>query len=390
MDASDLLRLRLDLANQGLRISDELLEAGFALMLAADGLPGGAEGIDLILPGEVWTNVSVAPGYARTSPYRLDGEERDHCWRFTLRHRSKGTWPVEVPDTSRFRAARTHTGFSCGEIGAIHGPWLVCAPILPRGDLGLDRPRRFVGLPPNRTLAKARWSVDEVVSAAEAGWRHGGVRLVHLEASHVLADDGGIAELLPYVQALKRALPTLVSLSALPPTDPSRVVELYAAGVDALSYHLLAFDQAAAARAAPVRARFVPHDRLRAGLRAAARIFPTGAVSTDLLVGLEPLDHLEPAMAELCANGVVPNLTVFRPLPGAEDDAPGGDLVPTEPLIALIERRRSLIQQHGLFGSPVRGFPRTLAGIDPYRPGFTHRAYAGLRRWLRLAPAEAA
>ena len=389
MDAAELAALRLDLINQGVRLGDDLLEAGFGLGLATDGRAGGSEGIDLILPGARWTNVSVAPGYARTSPYTLVcadcarlGERESPS--FLLRHAGRPDVAVRLPDTARFRHARTRGGVSCGEIGAIHGQWLVMAPFAANPSLALDRPRRFLGLPPQRPLTKSRWSIDEVVACAEAAWELGGARLVHLEAGHLLADDGGLADLAPYISALKRALPTLVSVTCLPPIAPSSVLGLYAAGCDAIAYHLLAWDHAAATRVAPVRARFVDASRMRNGLRAAVSCFPRGAVSTDLLVGLEPLTDLDPAIAELTREGVVPNLTIFRPLPGAEDDAPAGDLVPTEPLLALMERRRTRIRDSGLWHSRIRGFPRVLAGIDPYLPTGFDRWYGGLRRWLRI------
>jgi len=375
---ADATRLRLDLTNQGVRIGDDLLAAGFAISLEG---PDAAEGIDLLLPGGQWTNVSVAPGYARTSPYTLNpGSGSTH---FVLRHRTRGEIPVALPDTTRFRQRRTTTGISCGDIGAIHGPWFVTAPIAP-GDLGLDRPRRFIGLPPARPMTKRRWSVDEVVAAAEAAWSVGGARLIHLEAGHLLADDGGAVELAPYLQALRRALPALISVTVLPPADPAQVLALYDLGADAISYHLLAWDPHAAAAVAPLRARFVPQDRIHAALDAAARIFPRGAVSTDLLVGLEPLADLQTALPALCARGIVPNLALFRPLPGGEGDAPQGEMVPTDPLLAAMDRRRQLLRQHGLWHSRVRGFPRTVSGVDPYRPGLTCRWYASLRRHLRV------
>ncbi len=385
--SSDISSLRLDLANQGVKVGDDLISAGFGLALASDGGLGGApgesaEGIDIILPGGWWTNVCVAPNYARTSPYTLSfaspGSET-----LVLRHRARGDIPISVPDTSRFRHCRTHTGVSCGDIGAIHGPWLVTSPFTARAGVGLDRPRRFLGLPPQRPLTKGQWSIDDVVACAEAAWRSG-ARLVHIEAGHVLKEDGGLADIGPYIQAIKRALPTLVSLSVLPPEDPAQVLHLYAAGCDAISYPLLAWDEAAAAQVAPVRARFVSHARILAALEAAARWFPRGAVSTDLLLGLEPLKNVGEACAALAAKGIVPNLTVFRPLPGAEDEAPSGEMVPTDPILQLMEKRTRLLHTYRLASSRVRGFPRVHSGMDRYRPSVAKRWYSDWRRRIRV------
>lgn len=381
LDTENVAALRLDLTNQGVRLGDDVIAAGFDLALASSGNGIASEGVDLILPGGWCTNVCIAPGYARTSPYVLTLGQGGAL---ELRHPRYGVVPVAAPDTARFRHQRTHSGISCGDIGAVHGRWLVVAPFAARDGVQLDRPRRFLGLPPLRPLQKGQWSVDEVVTCAEAAWSHAGARLVHLEASHLLRDDGGLADLSPYISALKRALPTLVSVSALPPTDPAATLDLYAAGCDAISYHLLAFDAQAAAEVAPIRSRFVSHERLMGGLRAAARVFPRGAVSTDLLLGLEPLEHVSAALPRLTAEGIVPNLALFRPLPGGEDDVPAGTMVPTEPILALRAERGRHLRAHGLWHSRVRGFPRTLWGFDPYLPSFLDRAYAGMRRALRV------
>jgi hypothetical protein len=385
----DLAALRLDLTNQGVRLGDDLIAAGFDLALATEPGHGPVEGIDLVLPGDLWTNVCVAPGYARTSPYTLGLAVGGDPGRLVLRHRNRGEVAVTIPDTARFRHQRSASGVSCGEIGAVHGRWLVIAPFAARDGLGLDRPRRFLGLPPLRPLQKSRWSVDEVVGCAEAAWAHAGARLVHLEAGHLLKDDGGVGDLAPYITALKRALPTLVSVTVLPPTAPAQVLELYACGCDAVSYHLLAWDEQAATQVAPVRSRFVDHARTLAALREAARCFPRGAVSTDLLLGLEPLANLGTAIARLTADGIVPNLALFRPLPGGEDDVPGATLVATEPILPLRAERAACLHAQRLWHSRIRGFPRTLWGYERYAPGLPERLYAAMRRRLRVIEVDA-
>ena len=58
--------------------------------------------------------------------------------------------------------------------------------------------------------------------------------------------------------------------------------------------------------------------------------------------------------------------------------------MPTEPILALRAERGAHLRAHGLWHSRVRGFPRTLWGFDPYVPSFVDRAYAALRRALRV------
>ncbi len=379
--------LRLDLTNHGVRIEQPLIDAGFTLLLSLEeGREGLAEGIDLILPGGYWTNVSVAATFARRSRWRLGFAEGD-SERLVLRRKGQAEVTVSVPDTSRFRQHRLGNGLSCGEVGAVHGAWVVIAPFVAREQTGLDRPRRFLGLRPTRPLSKGQWSVDEVVTCAETAWRAAAVRMVHLEASHLLRPDGGVGDLAPYLVALKRALPVLISVSVLPPEDPAAVLALYAQGADAVSYHLLAWDDEAVSRISPLRGRFVPRARTLAALEAAAGFFPKGAVSTDLLVGLEPLAAASTACQWLIERHIVPNLAPFRPLPGAEDQAPMGEVVPQEGMLALMEERGRLMRARGLASSRVRGFPRVLSGMDRFEPRILDRAYAHWRRALRVVTA---
>jgi hypothetical protein len=381
---SSLAALRLDLINQGLRVDEALVAAGFTLALSTDARTSDlAEGIDVILPGGWWTSVSIATTIAKSSPWVLGFSSRQ-ADRLELRHRSRESIPVTLPDTSRFRHQRTPTGVSCGDIGAVHGRWVVIAPFASREPVGFDRPRRFLGIPPSRPLTKSQWSIDEVVACAQAAWRTAGVRLVHLEASHVLREDGGLADLAPYLHALKRALPTMISISVTPPVDAHLVLDLYAAGADSVSYHLLAWDEQAASLVTPLRSRFVSHRRILDALVAAARVFPRGAVSTDLLLGLEPLATVEHACSTLTELGIVPNLTVFRPLPGAEDHAPTSETMALEKILALTEKRYRLLQANQLARTCVRGFPRVLSGMDRYRPRLSDRCYASWRRQLRV------
>ena len=53
-------------------------------------------------------------------------------------------------------------------------------------------------------------------------------------------------------------------------------------------------------------------------------------------------------------------------------------------MLTLMAERARLMHERDLWGSRVRGFPRTLAGNVPYQPGLIDRLYANARRLLRV------
>ena len=255
---NDLADIRLSLMSDGLRCDASVIDLGL----------GQLEGIDLILQDGRWVNVSCGPSYADTSPWELRCEQEPHrenirgykAWGgLGIHHDSGRWWPVRIPNTIDYRRSSTVSGHSCGDVAAVHGDWLVCAPFAVRDELGLEQPERFVGVPYHRPRQKGQWSVDDMVCALHAARKHTGVRWVHIEASHVLRDDAAASELAPYIRGAKTTLNTVVSVSVAPSDNPQGLLELYAAGADAVACHLLAWNPEAAERLAPQRARILPH-----------------------------------------------------------------------------------------------------------------------------------
>jgi len=83
--------LKLDLYCRGLRLDDSCLveeDGGRRVLRTRAGL---GSGLELILPGGLWTNVPVAEPFARQSPYLL----RRQAGRYLLERDGR---PVATPD----------------------------------------------------------------------------------------------------------------------------------------------------------------------------------------------------------------------------------------------------------------------------------------------------
>jgi hypothetical protein len=85
-------------------------------------------------------------------------------------------------------------------------------------------------------------------------------------------------------------------------------------GVDALSYSIEIHDPELLRRHCPGRAEQVGRERYYEALAHAASVFPSGTVWSDLIVGLEPAESTMAGIDALVGMGVLPVLSVFRPL----------------------------------------------------------------------------
>jgi hypothetical protein len=152
----------------------------------------------------------------------------------------------------------------------------------------------------------------DVVEAVGAAVREGPVDVVLFNTDSAEGDDGGIAFLAPYVQAVRRHAHVLVAAHLHPPRTAAWVDRTYALGLDAVSYGLEIFDDDAFGRLCVGRARYIGRDRYLEMLARAAAVFPRGAVWSEVVVGVEPVERTAAGIEALAAMGVVPVLAIPR------------------------------------------------------------------------------
>ena len=143
------------------------------------------------------------------------------------------------------------------------------------------------------------------------------MEFVYLHIGYLDGEDAGMEFLEPYVRAVKRHFDTLVAVQVQPPQHDAWIDRTYAMGVDALSYSVEIHDPELLQRHCAGRAAHVGRDRYYEALAHAATVFPSGTVWSDLIVGLEPAASTIAGIDRLVGLGVLPVLSLFRPL----DDA---------------------------------------------------------------------
>jgi hypothetical protein len=137
--------------------------------------------------------------------------------------------------------------------------------------------------------------------------------VVTLSSGHVETPDGGVERLGPWVTEIRKHLNVLIALDLVPPETNEWIDKTYAMGVDALYFDSDFFNP----NDEPTR-EFQKHkSRQLEALAYAAKIFPTGAVLSHLVIGLEPLEETRSSIDLMIDRGVVPVLAYFPPYDGS-------------------------------------------------------------------------
>ena len=291
-------RTKLVLAARGIDLG---AATGAALGLAQPGV----EAIGLVLPGDLRVE---APITRAAAPLLLTDEQgryyvgpRGSAERLEVR-------PVPPP---RFYERRTSRGTPMGRIATVRGSHVLVHPSERCGYSVLGRPCRFCREGARGgTLGDTVATVGEVIEVVRAAFDEGVADLVYFNSGHFESDDGGIAFLTPYIEAVRKHFDTLVATQVHPPRHDQWIDRTYAMGVDALSYNLEIYDAYSLERACIGRARYVGRERYLEALARATEVFPRGTIWSDLVVGLEPFESTIAGIDALTAMGVVPVLSV--------------------------------------------------------------------------------
>lgn len=154
-------------------------------------------------------------------------------------------------------------------------------------------------------------SPQEAAEAVRAAQKERRIRWVLLTAASFDAEDGGVREIEPIVRAVRRHSSALVLASLHPPRNMRWIDHAYAIGVDGVSFNLEFHDVAVLQRLLPGRARYVGRSRYIQALRHAAKIFPRGAVWTEVIAGAASEAEDRHWLQQLLEWNVVPYLVPF-------------------------------------------------------------------------------
>jgi Radical SAM superfamily len=345
--------LKLDLYCRGLRIDDSCMVAedgGRAILRTRAGL---GSGLELILPGGLWTNVPVMEKFAQASPYVLHRVGTSYVLRrYATTPPSSGRSPqvltgagepvaqVRLAPRPGWYDRSTSSGKPMTRIGTLQGTYLGIYPARVC-DYWKEKPRqncRFCSVGLNLGVDDAdEKSVSEVMEVVTAAQRESEITYVDFNTGHYEGDTY-LDILEPYLRRVKRETGLLVGVQTPPHHDLGRYSALRALGVNRVSFCFEIFDRETFHRVCPGKDREYGLDRYLKAVEYCAGLARRGprlepwVSNGEIIAGLEPPSSSIAAIDWITSVGAIPTVCVFRPLIGTDmEDTPPPrteDLVP--------------------------------------------------------------
>jgi hypothetical protein len=245
---------------------------------------------------------------------------------------------VRLPQEPSWYRRETSRDLPMSKVGVLQGTYLgiyinpVCAfwNYSPRLNCRFCTTGRNVG-----GADSAVKTLDDVVETCHAAKDESGVTFVHFNGG--FQGSRGLSAAEPYVRAVKENVGLLVGLQLTPEKGFTRYDRLIDLGVDHFSFCLELFDPEWFARICPGKARTIGQSLFLEAMDYCAGRLPRGAVSGEIIAGLEPIDKTLEAIERIASVGAFPTVCVFRPTVGSDmEDWPPPDFDDMRRVLAAV------------------------------------------------------
>lgn len=383
--------LEIDLFCHGMKVPDDVpLDGARGVSRTRAGL---GSGLEIIIPTQswlkkaIWVNVPVVERFARTSPYELTySTDEGHR---VLDARIGVSYPIQFPSEPAWYGQGTSRDVPMNRVGVLQGTYLgiYVNPVCAFWNYEPAVNCRFCTTGANVGTAEiVDKTVSDVVETCWAAKRESGVTFVHLNGG--FQGTRGISFIEPYVEAIKERVGLLVGVQLTPERDFARYDRLIDAGVDHVSLCVEVFDPEWFAWLCPGKNRVLGQQLFFDAMKYCAARMPRGAVSGEIIAGIEPIESTLAAIDHITALGAFPTVCIFRPTVGsAMEDWPPPRY---EDMRLVMQRVYEACRRHRL---PIGAAPNIevsivvnpddTAFLAPRTGGFY--AYEAWRRLVRLA-----
>jgi hypothetical protein len=313
--------LEIDLFCRGLRVPPHVpLDGVRGISRTRAGLGSGLEVIiptDSWLKPDVWMNAPVVEAFAQESPYRLTWSAA--AGYDVVDDRSAARYPVRLPAEPSWYRWQTSRDLPMSRVGVLQGTYLgiyinpVCAfwNYDPPLNCGFCTTGANVGCAESSSK-----SVDDVVETCQAARAESGVTFVHFNGG--FQGSRGLRAAEPYVRAVKENVGLLVGVQLTPEKDFTAYDRLIDLGVDHFSFCVEFMDPDWFARLCPGKARMLGQSLYFDAMDYCASRLPRGAVSGEIIAGLEPIESTLAAIERIASVGAFPTVCIFRPTAGSD------------------------------------------------------------------------
>jgi hypothetical protein len=343
--------LKLDLYCKGVRPDDSCFieqDGGRRILRTRAGL---GSGLELILPGGLWTNVPATEHFVERSPYTLHRTGG----RYLLRWNGEEVAPVRLSPRPAWYDRTTTGGKPMTRIGTLQGTYLGIYPAKVC-EYWTEKPVRtnckFCSVGLNLGVDDAdEKSVEEVLEVVRAARAESGITYVDFNTGHYEGDTY-LDLLAPYISRIKRELGLLVGVQTPPHRDLERYVGLREMGVNRVSFCFEIFDPGRFREVCPGKHAEYGLDWYLEAIRFCAILGKQGpreepwVTNGEIIAGLEPPESSIRAIDWITSAGAIPTVCVFRPLTGT--DLARAEPPQTEELIPVFRRLYEACMERGL------------------------------------------
>jgi len=309
--------LEIDLFCKGIRIDSSCALADDARAISRT-RAGLGSGLEVVLPGplkDIWVNVPAEEDFAARSPYRLfkAGDE----YRIAD-DRNLLDYPVRVPPEPEWYSRRTSRGTPMRRVGVLQGTYLgiyisnSCLYWHSRPSLNCKFCTTGANVGVNEVANK---DLEDVVEVCRAAKSESGVTFIHFNSGYSKRCH---EEAAPYVRAVKERVGALIGVQLMPTRDLAQYDRLIDLGADHFSFCYEFHNPEYFARYLPGKEKTLGQQPFFAALEYTARKLGKGAVSGEIIAGVEPIEDTLRAIDYITGVGAFPTVCVFRPVIGSD------------------------------------------------------------------------
>jgi len=314
--------LKLDLYCKGMRVPESTVlmdDGGRRILRTRAGL---GSGLELVLPGDLWTNVPVTERFAEESPYALVRAGGTY-W---IESDGERIAPVRLAPRPAWYEDRTTSGKVMTRVGTLQGTYLGVYPakVCEYWTEKTKANCKFCSVGLNLGVDDAdEKSVSEVLEVVHAARRESGITYVDFNTGHYQGDTY-LDILEPYIARIKRELGLLVGVQTPPHHDLRRYDRLRAMGVNRVSFCFEIWDADIFRDVCPGKDREYGRERYLEAIRYCATLGRRGprhepwVTNGEIIAGLEPPESSIAAIEWITSVGAIPTVCVFRPLQGTD------------------------------------------------------------------------
>lgn len=300
--SNSLLELKISILNQGIRISQSAITAMQKLGIIREGV---FQSVDLFFPNGLVINAPFKTEFSELSPYYIEYSGSSYVLMYNDKLLSEVSFDIIDSYKTKVAANGTiyrHVAFLATDRLRIHHQFRCIFKEQKQGC-------KFCSI----KLKEGTFSIFDIFEIID-------FYLQNVKFNHFLIGGGsGSAtqesqNIIAIAKHIRKQTTKSIYAMCLPPKDISVLYDYKKAGIDEIGFNIELFDREIAEDLMPGKGK-IPLSQYENAFREAVRIWnANGKVRSMMILGLEPLESFYSGVEWLCSLGVMPIISIFRPM----------------------------------------------------------------------------